>query len=453
MTKLSSFPREIVHCIFDYLPCRTILDLAASHHGKDLTFTHESHTQYIDQCILTHLDWRVTFPEFDEFSRIISIWSTWRAIHWSLGIYNPKQLAHCCGYSTDSGTSYILDGSSVLATSDHFSKRQPSGNEIELGLREAIRSVLKKFRNELKILGLYTEEELPRAATRYCTLIRQALLKRQWSGVLDAAFRFNNLRSQQLKRMAQPFELYPSLLEKAADPTQTPRQNFKHIVRRLRTNARWIMEDQSRRLFRRNWQQFRHELFPSVPLNSCLRLFVRTLERYPSMSTQKVKRSLVNTKVAIRKRSADRTAKLENGLLDSTLDSTAKSARTGQICIERVYPPSIVTAIECAKKGMAYVYYKPRKLSLTPAPKVHRTKYTPYSAGRFKTEAFDEAAMFMLPWYPHLAKAYGMDRLWVDTPDRRVLPHSNRISQPYDEREIQWLEAFLMACGFMARLD
>jgi len=59
----------------------------------------------------------------------------------------------------------------------------------------------------------------------------------------------------------------------------------------------------------------------------------------------------------------------------------------------------------------------------------------------------------MLPWYPHLAKAYEIVRLWVETPDRRFLPHPYRMSQPYDEREIQWLEAFLMACDFMAKLD
>jgi len=210
------------------------------------------------------------------------------------------------------------------------------------------------------------------------------LLKRQWSDVLDATFRFNNLRSQKLERMAQIFESYPSLLKKAADPTQTPRQNFEHIVRRLRANARWIMEDQSLRLFRRNWQQFRHKLFPIVPLDSCLRLFVRTLERYPLMATRKVERSQVNTKDSIRRRPADRTAKLENGLLDLTLDSTAESARTGQVCIERIYPPSIVTAIECAKKGMAYVYFKPRKLSLTPAPKVHRILRRAFQDRRFR---------------------------------------------------------------------
>ncbi len=427
VTKLSSFPHEIVHWIFDYLPCSSILDLAASRHCKDRPFTHEARAQasYIDQCILTHLDWRVTFPDLDEYSRIISIWSTWRAIHSSLGIKTPEQLALCRKYSTDAGTYYLLGVSnpSDLAASDYFSGRQPSGDEMELGLLGAIRSVLTNFRDELKTLGLYTEKGLPCSAARYITLIRQGLLKRPWSDVIDAAARFNNLRCQQLERMAELFESYPSLLKKAADPAQTPRKNFEHIARQLRASARWVLEDQSLRLFRRKWQQFRHELFPIVPLDSSLRLFVRTLERYPLMATRKVE----NFKP----------------------DSTAESTQIERSCTERIYPASIVTAIECAKKGMAYVYWKPRRQSLTQANKVYRTKYTPYSAGRYKTEGFDEAAKFMLPWYPHLARTYGIDRLWVDTP----LPHSNRMFQPYDEREIQWLEAFLMACDFMAKLD
>jgi len=116
---------------------------------------------------------------------------------------------------------------------------------MELGLLEAIRSVLAKFGEELRTLGLYIEKALPCPAARNITLIRQELLKRPWSDVIDAAARFNSLRSRQLERMAELFKSYPSLLKKAADPAQTPRKNSEHSARRLRANARWVVEDQS----------------------------------------------------------------------------------------------------------------------------------------------------------------------------------------------------------------
>ncbi len=461
LANLSKYPREIVHCIFDYLPCRSVLDLAASRYGRDPIPTHQARAQslYIDQCILTHLAWRVTFPSPDDYYRIISIWSLWRAIQWSLGLYSLGRLARFHGYSpsryhryfSSRRHQYLLGVSDLLASSNFFSKRQPSGDEILQELLEAIRAVLTKFRDELKTLGLYTQKELPCPAARYITLIRQGLIKKPWSDVNDAAARFNNLRCQQLEKMAELFESYPSLLKKAADPTQTPRKNFEHIARHLRASARWIIKDQSLRLFRRKWHQFRHEIFPVVPLNSCLRLFVRTLERYPLMATWKVQRPPVNTTIAMEGRPGNRTAKLEDALDNLTLDSTAESTRIERSCTERIYPPSNVTAIECAKKGMAYVYIEPRKLSLTPATQVYRTKYTPYSAQPFKTKSYDEVAVFMLPWYPHLAEAYETDKLCKDSPNPRF--PSKRMSQPYDEREVQWLEAFLMACDFMAKLD
>lgn len=47
----------------------------------------------------------------------------------------------------------------------------------------------------------------------------------------------------------------------------------------------------------------------------------------------------------------------------------------------------------------------------------------------------------MAPWYPHLAEVCKADKL------HKTLSH--RRAQPYDDRELEWLEAFLKVCDFM----
>ena len=110
---------------------------------------------------------------------------------------------------------------------------------------------------------------------------------------------------------------------------------------------------------------------------------------------------------------------------------------------ERTYPPSIVQAIEEALQGLPYLYTMTRPLSLDIAPKVPRTKYTPYSASSFKSRFPPTRAIFTVPYLRHLDdKFYKLD-----------MSPRNEISKPYDGRELRWLKAFLKACEFMMKMD
>lgn len=218
--------------------------------------------------------------------------------------------------------------------------------------------------------------------------------------------------------------------------------------------------------FRQCQHYFVHELFPVVPLDSCLRsvnfhtpgtrlmplhldeslwqsciveeilishgrrLFVRTLDRYPLDASRTV---------------GSPSDGVEQRFNNLTLDSSLETAQESE---KRIYPPRMVDVIDCAIAGMAYVYFRPTLNSLTPYTKVPRTKYTPYSAKTFRTKGYSARAIFLVPWYSHLQRVFSEDKLVQDT--NWTTP--NRMLQPYDKREEEWLEAFLIACDYMARM-
>ena len=56
----------------------------------------------------------------------------------------------------------------------------------------------------------------------------------------------------------------------------------------------------------------------------------------------------------------------------------------------------------------------------------------------------------MTPWYRHFLKHMTCSRFMAE-PFHTTL--SDRGAQPYDDRELEWLEAFLKACEFMIKMD
>ncbi|KAG6989921.1 hypothetical protein G7Y79_00061g093080 [Physcia stellaris] len=235
--------------------------------------------------------------------------------------------------------------------------------------------------------------------------------------------------------MAKLYETYPSLLKKAADPAQTPRKNIKHITDRFLGNARQIKKSNPSHCFYYLRNEFGRDLFPIVPFDSLLDLFVKTLERYPIKSVRKVRVPSSNT-------TATRVEKDMDGL---ELQLARTSLNTSVSAGEDVYPIAIREAIELAILGLPYVHVPFRSLSLDISPKVPRTKYTPYSAKPYQSVSPNAQCFFTSPYHAHLKDCYAEDKL-VETTEHRM-------ARPYDERELEWLEAFLKACDFMMKMN
>ena len=254
----------------------------------------------------------------------------------------------------------------------------------------------------------------------------------------DIFYRYN-----QLQHMARLVEKYPTLLKKTADPGKISRKNFKHIAGRLRENARRLMNHHSLECLKPNWQDFRHDVFPILPLDSCLTLFVKTLEHYPL--EEEAPNAVNLPKIAEApsgQQTGDPAQGLESHLLSMKLSCPPKTKK------QHVYPPEILTAINLAINDMAYVHTSRRPVGsdYENGPKIHRTKYTPFSAVP-ANKTSRRNGIFVTPWYPHIKRVHGEKK--TEKGSRR----STRMVQPYDERELRWLEAFLVACDFMGRMD
>lgn len=186
--------------------------------------------------------------------------------------------------------------------------------------------------------------------------------------------------------------------------------------------------------------EFGQDLFPHVPFDSLLGLFVNALERYPIRSMKKAHASASDPPVTRVGKDKDALAAVELQLARTTLNTSTALASS-----EAVYPTPIREAIERAIEGFPYVYVPYRPLDLDIGLKVPRTKYTPYSAKPFRSMSPHPPGFFSSPYYPHLKESYGEAKLEKTTRDR--------MARPYDEREIEWLEAFLKACDFMMKLE
>ena len=159
--------------------------------------------------------------------------------------------------------------------------KPPSPTEIKDASCDSIRYMLQKCHKELKQWGQrpYTEQKLPQEYKILSNIVARKL-EAPWANVIQVARNFNYLRSYQLNRMAYLFDAHRTTLKKASDPAQKPPSNIDHIIRRLRSEDRRMTETHPLRCFRRSKQHFEHDLFPNVPLASCLRIFVGILGRY-----------------------------------------------------------------------------------------------------------------------------------------------------------------------------
>ena len=209
----------------------------------------------------------------------------------------------------------------------------------------------------------------------------------------------NAYRSTQIARIADIFESFPANMKKTSDPSLVARPNSDHIISTLRSYSNVFARKKFRsgRYSRISGNHlFRFDLFPIVPIDAWLRLFVDTLNKHPlpsNHSTEHADPASSNTFESLADlpvEKEDTEAQLMRALKPLSITSTS-CAEAQLLALEQpAYPPYIMKCIKTAIAGMAYVYTLPAK-STKRYPKVLRTKYTPWSADPFR-KPFDAAA-------------------------------------------------------------
>ncbi|KAK2783483.1 hypothetical protein FQN52_009603 [Onygenales sp. PD_12] len=326
-------------------------------------------------------------------------------------------------------------------------------------------------------------------------------LEAHWRAVKDAQHKFNSVKAGQLKRMADIFETYPDLVRPARDPRRTlppGGRNVGHLVSGLRLEAEKIMRDHPLRP-RYNIKALRApslfwpNMVQVVPVEKCLRVFVNGVEKFPPELGE-----IVAACKGLNKDEEDddmqtvlSSLKLNDGERDDVVQahsdsSTSQHPDTATVNQYHRYPDPILRDLYTAIKGLKYVYLPAAlktipdtitqlTLNPTPGPRgpvpgyaayrrhpppqtpqpapqpfkvplIARTHNTPYSASPFneKPGITTKRPCFVVP--------YRLDEL-TSHQSREVNRALTAIrGTPHDEREFDWLEAFLRCCRYFEGL-
>ncbi|MCJ1458695.1 hypothetical protein MMC28_009069 [Mycoblastus sanguinarius] len=400
---MRGLPREIVHQILDDLPLFKVLQLVACREDSG----------YFDECLLGHMGHQRLFPTFEHLSFIRRLFKL--------------------SYEICSSLRYrlVTDGSLLARNvASSIKGSQVTYESLRRHLHNKIARILKSEAGKNYLKDRIPQDWHPTAYQPMSDL---------WRSLQRAVLTYKEANGTQMMKMASICETWPQMMKKASDPAWEPRRNTGHVPLQIR-----IFADKLHRNVVKRSHLFRYHLFPLVPFDIKLQLFVKTLQKHPLPTSTKSTPS--NVRDSIR---ADGTNIAEAIDRLSLNDSTTPHSET------------IITDIEIALAGMAYVYTNRNKEVGYRTPKVLRTKFTPWSAAPFRKKispATCEWPVFMSPPLPHLellnaAKIETSARRWYDdvlpqyhssTPEKYSQPQ-----QPYHELEVEWLEAFLRAVSFM----
>lgn len=269
-------------------------------------------------------------------------------------------------------------------------------------------------------------------------------------------------RREQLLIMSEIIDTWPKHVKKATDPWQHPCWNTQHISMTFCTFRRLLMEKPNRRC-----HLFAHHFFPLVPFDRYLRLFVETLRNRPLDMTERTADNIASGVWQ-----EFESLKLHHGA--DINDRVGTTSYHQDITEDTPYPPPIIADIKIAIAGMAYIYTMPSTFTPTIsslAPKILRTKSTPWSAPPFRQpfaanpstssipddndpESQDLEPVFMSPWLTHFEET-SITRTELSSIHYY---HQKRFSfirenAPHYRKEIEWLRAFLRAVTFMEGLE
>ncbi|KAL9633874.1 MAG: hypothetical protein Q9164_004437, partial [Protoblastenia rupestris] len=184
-------------------------------------------------------------------------------------------------------------------------------------------------------------------------------LQAYWDSLKCDRHTFASKRKQQIQRFTQIFAEHPDMVKRASDPGLEARPNSRHIIAIMQHRVGKYHQDVvKRRAKKRSNYLFRNDIFPIVPLDALLQLFVDTLCKHS------VEARLENDQT-------DGVATMLEGL---SVDGPPDKNTDGTVIF---CPPSILADIKTVIEGMAYVYTLDRDESTHRFPKILRTKYTP----------------------------------------------------------------------------
>ncbi|ERF73744.1 hypothetical protein EPUS_00998 [Endocarpon pusillum Z07020] len=417
-------PRELVYMVLGQLPLVKILQI----------LSHKN--QYLDECVFGQLEWQFLFSSPADISRVRDLFILYceirrftrkpltadfselgqghtRLVRWfATSSYSAEQLKQKLIQQIDGDLTFNPVDEALLrigVTSDY----PAHGTESSLSTRyHRVREASPK------------DENLPisNTTTNYTAHADDSNLWARWDWVKEAKLKLNATKARQLAIAAGLMSRFPEklMLKKPRDPLQGPRENLAHIEYGFRRRAEKISRD------RRIHHQLTRGCYPGVdnielvPYDRCLWTFLESLEKHPPG----------NVDVGFLNTPQNMSLSEEAG---QVVDSRSQVAGPGEeLCGPFRYPEDIATSIEVVMDGLMYVY------TGSPLLVVPRIQWSPTSA--CGSSLGETKPRFFINQEPHSDCLPGnLHRC----PLRKIMP--------YDEREYEWLEAFLKVVSWMEK--
>ena len=395
MRHLSNTPPEIVHQILTDLPLIKIFQI--------LSYK----IPFLDNCILTHLQLKKLFTSRTALDDILNCFIFYREI---------------CDYLNRSPSKVfpsLLSRNFSLQPFQDIADPTPWGpNDINWPWRQRNRQIhlddlrkqmLDVINEEIDLCPIALELLAPHNATPYSLVLLNLgddveHLRTRWNWIKEAKTKLNQAKARQLALAADLFCQYPGklMLKKPLDPSQDgPRPNVRHIENYLRQRAKRVLAD------RKFKGPFRGKCCPGIdlieliPYDWYLKSFLDTLERFP-VDHEGIE------------------GKLKSMFIDEGTEKPEEDYNPFQ------YPENIATNIEIVLDGLMYVYTQyPLMVPRVQLPSAESVNKEPVFCVQTKPHS--------LYLSPHLHRCLA----------RKVMLH--------DEREYEWLKAFLAVVDWMEK--
>ncbi|KAG6829281.1 hypothetical protein H0H92_005034 [Tricholoma furcatifolium] len=277
-------------------------------------------------------------------------------------------------------------------------------NSLLVNIRAVVHLLLRPYEPYIPALAEYT----PSIAGGMPDISDPFALKEYWTNLDAAELRLNKAKSLQLQRIAQLYKEYPGMLKRRLDTSQESRRlSDQHRIDALELSAKKILQPHILRGSFLAKAIFAEQQFPITPYDRHLKTFLRILEKYPC--GQDVPTSLP---LLVRRRPVKQYS----------------------------WPTDVASDIKQVTDGMAYVYPKSSREG-DENIRILRTKYTRYSDQAYSTSVGARQPRFLGGFndvHEHKHSLY--------------IRESDKIL-PLEEREFEWLEAFLRVCRFMSQMD
>ncbi|KAG6820758.1 hypothetical protein H0H93_012022 [Arthromyces matolae] len=259
----------------------------------------------------------------------------------------------------------------------------------------------------LKPFDLYTQ-----ALSQYCPSIAagmpdisdHAALHEYWKSLNVAEDCLNQIKASQLERLAQLYIQYPGMLKRRLDTSQESRRmTEQHQIEALRLHAAKMLKAQilgNKFIAKTIFAELR---FPVIPYDRHLKMFLRILHKFP-------------------------------------LPDALPSAEEPHPVKYYTWPENVISDITTVTEGLAYVY--PKASAKGNYGPILRTMYTCYSDKDFAKASGKNQPQFVGGIHITAKKK---EHLHYFDPNDNILP--------LEEREFEWIEAFLRTCAYMRQMD